>query len=315
MNIIRNLDEIKGPFVRPVLTIGNFDGVHRGHHVLFNKVLERAGALGGQGIVMTFDPHPIKVMKPGNGPPLITPTEQKLELISREPVDYIICLPFTREFAAISAEAFVRDILVRKIGVREVVVGYDYSFGAGREGDISLLRYLGDKLGFLVHVIEPVYIDGMLVSSTSIRKFIREGNLEDARRLLGRHYQICGRVVPGQGRGAALLGFPTANLVPVDELVPKEGVYAVSVDLGGAVFQGVTNIGCNPTFGDAPLTIETHLMDFSGDILGRNIRITFLRRLRDEMAFDGVNALSSQIARDIQEARELFSTLEGGAAA
>ncbi len=312
MNIIRDLDEIKGPFVRPVLTIGNFDGVHRGHRVLFGRVLERARALGGQSIVMTFDPHPIKVMKPGNGPPLITPTEQKLELIASEPVDFIICVPFTREFAAVSAKAFVRDLLVGRIGVSELVVGYDYSFGAGREGNISMLRELGREFGFEVHVVDPVYIDGMLVSSTSIRKFVQEGSLEEARRLLGRDYQICGKVVPGEGRGGPLLGFPTANIVPVDELVPREGVYAVSVEFGGEVHQGVTNIGRNPTFGEAPLTVETHLLDFSGDILGRTIRINFIRRLRDEIAFDSVDSLASQIARDIREARTAFSALRGG---
>ena len=310
MQLIRNLREIEHPLIRPVLTIGNFDGVHEGHRVLFQRVRERAWELGGQSVVMTFEPHPIKVMKPGNGPPLITLTEQKLELIAKAAIDVILCLPFTLEVAAISARDFVQDILVRRIGVREIVVGYDYSFGAGREGNIALLRRMGADLGFEVQVLGPIVIDDVPVSSTSIRNLVREGNLPAARRLLGRDYQICGTVVQGKGRGAGLLGFPTANLNPIDELVPKEGVYAVLVHLEDRTYQGLTNIGKNPTFGNDALSIETHLLDFSGDLVGKSIRIDFLERLRDEKAFKGIQELADQIGRDIEQARALFGTDE-----
>jgi riboflavin kinase/FMN adenylyltransferase len=306
MNIIHNLNQLEQPLKNPVLTIGNFDGVHKGHRALFQLVKDRAAAIGGQSAVMTFDPHPIKIMRPDTSPLLITLTEQKLSLIGNSGIDVILCLPFTKEFAGISAEDFVRKILVEKIGVREVVVGYDYSFGAGREGNISLLEVMGEELGFRIHVVEPVSIDGILVSSTSVRDLVRQGDLKTAKILLGRDYQIFGTVVKGMNRGGRLLGFPTANLEPVDELVPKEGVYAVNVTLDGVNYDAVTNIGNNPTFGNKLSSIETHLLDFSGDMLGKKIRVSFLERLRDEKAFKGIEELAEQIGRDIENARRIF---------
>jgi riboflavin kinase/FMN adenylyltransferase len=202
---------------------------------------------------------------------------------------------------------------VERIGVREIVVGYDYSFGARRRGDIPLLKAMGRSLGFGVHVVDPITIDGVLVSSTSIRNLVRDGDLGRARVLLGRDYQIRGTVVRGAGRGASLLGFPTANLLPVDELVPREGVYAVRVHLDGRIHQGVTNIGRNPTFGENEMSIETHLLGFSGDLVGKTIRIDFLDRLRDETAFSTIEELSDQIARDIGRARDVFQSRERGA--
>jgi len=313
MNVIRDLDFLqKSPLLKPVLTIGNFDGVHRGHLDLFEKVKERAKAIGGQSAVMTFEPHPIKVIKPGNGPPLITLTDQKLELIWKAGVEVLICIPFTLEFAAVSAQDFVKDILVDKIGIREIVVGYDYTFGHNREGNIPLLQRMGDTLGFTVHIVGPVQIGDTLVSSTSIRKLVQEGHLQEAKRLLGRDYQIQGTVIRGQNRGAKLLGFPTANLELVDELFPKAGVYAVTVVIEGKRHKGVTNIGYNPTFGHNLLTVETHVLDFSDDLLGKRIKVNFVERLRDEKPFKNVQALSEQIRLDIQLARQLLGTLETG---
>jgi riboflavin kinase/FMN adenylyltransferase len=312
MTIIYDLAEINRSLKNPVLTIGNFDGVHRGHLALFELVKQRARALGGQSVVMTFDPHPIKVVKPGNGPPLITPTREKLALIQKAGIDVLLCIPFDLELAAVTARDFVEDILVNKIGIREIIVGYDYSFGYRRQGNIDLLKQMGEKHGFMVHVVDPIQIDEVLVSSTSIRNFIREGNLEEARKLLGRDYQIYGTVVKGKNRGGRLLGFPTANLELQDELVPKGGVYAVTVGLDGDLYYGVTNIGYNPTFGNGLLSIETHILDFSRDILGKTIEINFIERLRDEKTFDGVQALSDQIALDIQSARESFDRLQAG---
>jgi riboflavin kinase/FMN adenylyltransferase len=306
MNIITDLKDLEEPLRNPVLTIGNFDGVHRGHQALFEKVKERAKAIGGQSAVMTFEPHPIKVMKPGNGPPLITPTKQKLGLMWQAGIDIILCLPFTPEFAAISAEDFVRRILLDRIGAREIVVGYDYSFGYKREGNIDLLRDLGANLGFKVHVVDPIHINQKLVSSTSIRNLVREGNLKEAKLFLGRDYQISGTVIQGARRGGRVLGFPTANLRFIDELIPPTGVYAVTVVRDDETFYGVTNIGHNPTFGNNALSVETHLLDFSGDLLGKDIKINFLHRLRDEKAFTSIDDLSGQIALDIQEAKKLF---------
>jgi len=307
MEIIRGLDELRHPLENPVLTIGNFDGVHKGHLELFRKTRERAQALKGQSIVMTFEPHPVRVMKLGNGPPLITPTQQKLELIGEAGIDVILCTPFTREFASISAPDFVEKILVGKMGIKEIVVGYDYTFGYDRKGDIALLRELGDKLGFTVHVVAPVYVDNKLISSTSIRKLVQEGRIAEAEVFLGRHYQVAGTVIKGAGRGGRLLGFPTANLRLIDELIPKKGVYAVTVLLEEGTYDGVTNIGYNPTFGgDNPLSVETHLLGFSGDLLGKTIRINFIHRLRDEMPFESVEDLAQQIARDVEDAREVL---------
>jgi riboflavin kinase/FMN adenylyltransferase len=304
--IIYDLKELKEPLQKPVLTLGNFDGVHKGHLVLFEKVKEIANAIGGQSVVMTFDPHPIKIMKPGNGPPLITLIKQKLRLISEAGIDVIFCVPFTRQFGAISGRDFVRDILVEGIGVQEVVVGYDYTFGNKRQGNIKLLKDMGKELGFKVHVVEPVYLGRTLVSSTSIRNFVQEGNLAEATRLLGRDYQISGVVIKGAGRGTKILNIPTGNLSPVDELIPKRGVYAVEVEMDTGRYYGVCNIGHDPTFGENPLSIETHLLDFSGDILGKELAINFVKLLREERAFNVESELAEQIMEDIERARELF---------
>jgi riboflavin kinase/FMN adenylyltransferase len=307
MNIINDLSQLEEPLLNPVLTIGNFDGVHKGHLALFDLVKEKARALGGHSVVMTFEPHPIRVMKPGNGPPLITPIDQKLRLIADAGIDVIFCLPFTKEFASISAGDFVKKILVGRIGIRALVVGYDYAFGRGREGNIDLLREMGSELGFDVHVVGPVQADHTLVSSTSIRHLIQEGRLGEAKVLLGRDYQICGTVIKGKDRGGRLLGYPTANMELVDELIPRPGVYAVRVLIDGETYDGLTNIGYNPTFGDESLSVETHVLDFSGDLLGKKIWVDFIERLRDELAFETPEALIAQIREDEIRARALFA--------
>lgn len=289
-----------------MLTIGNFDGVHRGHLALFERVKIRARAIEGVSAVMTFQPHPLKIMKPEKAPLLITPTQQKLALIAQSGIHFIFCLRFDDAFAAISAEKFVQEILVQKIGVKELVVGYDYTFGHNRTGNIDLLRRMGKDLGFKVHVVQPVLMGKRVVSSTSIRELVRAGELAEAKKLLGRDYQICGTVVKGKNRGGRLLGFPTANLELVDELTPKEGVYAVTVLINDHLYKGVTNIGHNPTFGQGPLSIETHILDFSGDLLGQTIRVNFIHRLRAEKTYKSIEELARQINLDIKDAKDLF---------
>jgi riboflavin kinase/FMN adenylyltransferase len=306
MQVIFNLNEIKKPLTRPVLTIGNFDGVHKGHLALFDKVKERAKAIAGRSVVMTFEPHPLKIMRPANGPHLITHIGEKLELIEQAGIDMIVCVSFDRDFAAIPARDFVRAILVEKIGVKEIVVGYDYTFGHHREGDINLLREIGKDSGFVVHLVGPVEIDHTLVSSTSIRRLIQEGRLEEAKVLLGRDFEIQGTVVKGRNRGGRLLGFPTANLNPHGELLPKSGVYAVRLLIDDVLCKGVTNVGYNPTFGDTGLTVETHVLDYSGDLLGKTIKVRFITRLRGEKTFNTLEELSDQIGRDIARAKEVF---------
>lgn len=310
MNVIYDLNTLKARLENPVITIGNFDGVHRGHLSLFEKVRERADAIHGQAAVMTFEPHPIRIMVPGKAIPLITPVKQKLELISKAGMDFIFCIPFTHDFAAITAENFVRDILLEKIGVRELVVGYDYSFGHQREGNVVFLQEMGEKWGFRVHVMGPIHVDEAPVSSTLIRGLVQDGKLSEAKTLLGRDYQISGTVVKGKNRGGKLLGFPTANLNLIDELIPRGGVYAVTVIVDDVTYNGVTNIGYNPTFGDTALTVETHILDFSEDLLGKTIKVNFIQRLRDEATFSDIQELSEQIGRDVQQARELLEVHE-----
>ena len=306
MRLIQDLNQLTEPLKNPVLTIGNFDGVHKAHLALFEKVKERAKEIGGESAVMTFDPHPVKVMRPENAPPLITPIHQKIKLIEQSGVDVIFCLPFTKEFSQTTAREFVENILVRKIGIKELVVGYDYSFGKGREGNIELLKELGNHFNYRVHVVGPVKIGETLVSSTSIRNLVMEGRLDEARILLGRHYEVAGTVIKGKNRGARLLGFPTANLKLIDELTPKMGVYAVYVLFNGDAYQGVTNIGYNPTFGNGAFSVETHLLDFEGDLLGKTIRVQFIARLRDEKTFENAEALAEQIQKDIDAARKIL---------
>lgn len=306
MQVIFNLNEIKKPFTNPVLTIGNFDGVHKGHLALFDKVKERAKAIAGQSVVMTFEPHPLKIMKPTDGPQLITHTGQKLDLIEKAGIDVIVCVSFDRGFAAIPPRDFVTNILVKKIGIKEIVVGYDYTFGHNREGDFNLLREMGNDSGFVVHLVEPIQIGQTLVSSTSIRRLVQEGRLEEARVLLGRNFEVQGTVVKGRNRGARLLGFPTANMTPHGELLPRTGIYAVKLLIDDVFYNGVTNIGYNPTFGDTGLTIETHILDFWGDLLGKTVTVHFIKRLRDEKTFKTLQDLSDQIARDIAQAKEVL---------
>ncbi len=309
MSIITDLSELKSPIQNPVLTIGNFDGVHKGHLALFERVKQIAKEINGSSVVMTFDPHPIKVLSNGNGPPVITPTPQKLRLIKEAGIDIILCLPFTKEFANIPAKDFVEKILVEKIGVKYVVVGYDYSFGKNRQGNIEFLKKMAQRYQFKVEVVEPVSINGIIVSSTKIRKLVQEGRLEEAKLLLGRNYQVTGTVISGKNRGARILGYPTANLKLIDELTPKVGVYAVKVHIDNEVYKGVANIGYNPTFGNGAFSVETHIIGFNRNILGKEIIVEFVKRLRDEKKFESPSELAEQIKKDIQEAQKVLNAI------
>jgi len=306
MTVTCTLDNLPEDIKNPVVTIGNFDGVHWAHQAIFKKVIERAKDLNGASVVITFEPHPIKVMSPNKAKPLITLLEQKRELVLNQGIDIFLLITFTLEFAAISASDFVKGILVDKLGIKEIVVGYDYTFGNNREGNINLLKEMGQEFNFKVHQVGPIYVGKSLVSSTSIRNLIMEGRVSEARQLLGRDYQIRGEVIKGRNRGGALLGYPTANVRVEDELIPKEGVYVVTVEVGGKIYQGLTNIGYNPTFKGKTLSVETHIFDFSADILKQKIRINFLSRFRDEITFASIKDLSQQISRDVRQAREFF---------
>ena len=311
MKIIERLDDIKDPFANAVVTIGNFDGVHIGHQSLFHEVVLKAAELKGTSVAMTFDPHPLRVLTKRRHPRLITLIEQKKELIAATKLDILIIVPFTKDFAAISARNFVSDLLVKRIGMKAIIVGQDYSFGQNREGDIQLLQTLGRELGFevvLADWIKASFKNEGRISSTRIRKLVASGDVEKAQKLLGRCYQIRGTVVRGRNRGGSLLGFPTANIALQDELCPKTGIYAVTVDWEGTLYQGVANIGYSPTFDDHVFTVEVHILDFHEDLYGQKIRVNFLKRIRDEIKFNGIEALSDQIRDDIAVARCLFDT-------
>jgi riboflavin kinase/FMN adenylyltransferase len=306
MTHVCTLDSLPEDISNPVVTIGNFDGVHKGHQALFTKLKDRAKELKGTSLVITFEPHPIKVMSPEKLKPLITVLEQKKELVISQGIDLLLLIKFTMKFSGIAARDFVKDILVDKIRIKEIIVGYDYAFGHNREGDIQLLRDMGKEFDFTVTEVEPVYAGNTLVSSTSIRNLILEGKISEANRLLGRDYQLMGEVVEGRRRGKPLLGYSTANLKLPEGLIPREGVYIVTVELEGRLYQGLTNIGYNPTFKNKVLSIETHILDFSADIVSQNIKVNFLARLRDEIRFGTAEELSQQITRDIEGAREFF---------
>lgn len=307
MKIYRNIEDIDGPFTHACVTIGNFDGVHLGHQQLFAQVAYKAHQKKGTSVAITFEPHPLQVLKPG-GIKLISTCEQKIELVEMAGIDVLVIVPFTREFAATTAEYFVDEILLKRIGMREMVVGYDYAFGKGRVGNIPFLQHQGAEKGFSVAVVDAYYLEGTLVSSTRIRQLLAEGNMVEARRLLGRCYQIRGEVQFGKQRGGKEIGFPTANLRFADEdLVPRHGVYVSQVICDGKCYGGVINIGCNPTFGEQALVAETHIFDFNQDIYGKPIKVNLLEYLRDERKFDSVRALATQISEDASRARRILS--------
>jgi riboflavin kinase/FMN adenylyltransferase len=299
-----DLHQITKPFPGAVLTIGNFDGIHLGHQALFRKVIERAQAIHGTSVAVTFHPHPMTVLRPGRPFRQIVSDERKVDLIFRHGVDVVLSIPFTQEFARIPAREFVEEILVQKVGMKEIVVGYDYTFGRKREGDIRLLQDMGEKLGFTVHIHPPVTVGNHLVSSTRVRELVTTGAMEEAKLILGRPFSLTGTIVPGKGIGRSLLGFPTANLNPNEQLIPQRGVYVVRVESPQGLFYGVTNVGFNPTFADGKvINIETFLFDFNNDLYGKNIKVFFLKRLRGEKTFSGPEALKEQIARDIEQAK------------
>ncbi len=310
MKVIETLDHITEPFKKAVITIGNFDGVHIGHQALFHEIIEKADAIGGTSIAMTFEPHPIRVLKKNSHPPLITLYEQKVELIAKSGIDILICVPFTREFAALSAREFVEDILVRQIGMTIIVVGEDYGFGKNREGNIDHLRTFAELFDFgviLADWIQESKRSSGRISSTKIRELVISGHLAEVPKLLGRYYQIRGVVATGRNRGGRLLGFPTANINLHDELCPKTGVYAVTVEFNNNNYKGVANIGYSPTFDDHVFTVEVHILDFDKNIYGQKIRVNFISHIRDEIKFANINELSEQIRRDIEKAKQVLS--------
>jgi riboflavin kinase/FMN adenylyltransferase len=306
MRIIRGLKGLHEVFPRPVVTLGNFDGVHLGHQAILRRAVERARQLGGTSLAFTFEPHPLKVLAPERSPRLLNTFHGKMALFSASGIDIVVCADFTREFAEQHPADFARDVLHEKLGAVEVFVGYDYAFGKRREGGIDFLRRMGAEHGFLVNVVEAVQLDGIVVSSSAIRERIANGDVEQAAELLGRPYSIEGEVVHGAHRGRQL-GFPTANIKSANELLPGLGVYAVTMLVREREFEGVASIGIRPTFDAGPLSVEVFLFDFDGDLYGSQVEIRFLKRLRGEQKFPDIEALKKQIRDDVQNAKAALS--------
>lgn len=309
MQVIKEVVKIDYP--NPVITIGNFDGVHIGHQKIFDFVKRKAKQINGTSIVITFEPHPIKVLYKEHPLKLITTYDDKLKLIEKCGIDITVSIPFTLDFAQTEAEDFVKNILAENLNANWVIVGYDYRFGKGRKGDKELIKKLGGVYGFKVTVLKAYRKAEKILSSTAIRNALIEGNIKEANQFLGRAYHIDGEVIRGAQRGSSILGYPTANIVPEQEIIPKEGVYAVKVTIlnkgkNYGTLKGVTNIGKNPTFGNKNLSYEVHILDFRENILGKTVRIHFIERLRDEKKFNSPDELKENIAKDIEKAKEVF---------
>jgi len=299
----------------PAVTVGNFDGVHRGHQVLVAAAVRAARASGGTGVVLTFDPHPGRVLSPERAPTALMTLEQKAEVLAGLGVDYLAALPFTLELSRETPEEFARHVLQQALGSCLVVVGNNFRFGHGRAGDLAELKRLGAALGFRVEGLEPVWHEGAPISTTRIREALARGAVEAARDLLGRRFAVEGTVVQGKGRGRTL-GIPTANLRPENETLPRAGVYACWCRLGGAGGEGrpaVVNLGRRPTFGGGETTLEAHILDFEGDLYGARLRVEFAVRLREERRFAGAESLLEQVRLDIGEARRVLGGARGEA--
>lgn len=288
-----------------VVTVGTFDGVHRGHALVLDHTAARAHDRGMPSVAVTFAPHPLEIVNPSAAPPLLTSWDEKLEALAQTPIDYLAVIPFTHQLAAYSAEEFVEQVLIRRFGMRELLIGHDHGFGRGRAGDVESLRMIGKRRGFPVDVVQAVLgSDGSPISSTTIRRAIAHGDLARASDGLGRRYWMSGRVIAGEGRGK-LLGFPTLNLELGSrrKLVPPHGVYAVRVEGRAGVFGGMMNLGSRPTFGDESQSFEVHVFNATGDWYGQVVRVEFVSRLRDTMKFAGPAALVAQLQTDARNAR------------
>lgn len=307
MRVVRHLEPDRRPFRSPVLALGNFDGLHLGHQAIMRCTIQLADRLGGEPIAFTFWPHPIKVLAPSRAPAMITSLAARIAALRATGLAGVVVRHFTRRFASLTPEEFVRDVLVGRLGVAGVVVGYNVTFGHDRTGTPDVLRELGREYGFAVEVVPPVAIGEHTVSSSAVRRALHAGDVAHAERLLGRPHTLVGLVRHGDHRGASI-GIPTANVFPRGGMLPPDGVYAVRVGIGdeNATRPGVANLGTNPTFGAVGRRLETHLIDYDGDLYGRRIRVALVQRLRGEVKFPSVEELVKQIRRDATAAREVL---------
>ena len=307
MEIIRDLKRL-ARHTYPVVTPGNFDGVHLGHRAILKATIDRARAAGGTAFALTYDPLPAKFLFPNRAPRLILVPEDKLELLRLSGLDGVIVLDFTRELSQVEPRDFIRDYLLGMIGAREVVIGHSVNFGHKRAGNAAVMVELGRELGFDTAVVGPVKVTGMEVSSTKIRELISSGDLRTTAKLLGRYHFLHGPVVHGRERGRTI-GFPTANIDSETECMPPDGVYATRVVLDDGAFPSITNIGMRPTFNEAAGSVEAHIFDFNRDIYGQRVKLELIERIRGERKFENADALRNQIALDLAKAHEILATV------
>ncbi len=304
MLLITELKGLQQRFTNSIITLGNFDGLHLGHQELIRMVISRAKETGALSMVVTFRPHPLKILCPEKCPPLISIYEEKIRLIEDLGIDVLVKIPFSLEFAGMTPEAFVKEVLCGMLGAKEIFVGANYRFGRERKGTVQTLRDLGRECGFAVREVGQISLDGEVISSTQIRHLLKDGEVGQAARLLGRPYAITGIVVRGDGRGRTL-GFPTANIAPKHAIIPAHGVYAVKLFVRDRLYDGIANIGIRPTFSKETLSIEAYLFGFDEDIYGEEISVYFFEKIRDEKKFGCIGDLVSQIRQDIERAKQL----------
>ena len=307
MQIFHKLEDVPGDFGPTVLSVGNFDGVHRGHQHVLGRMTARAREIGARSMVLTFDPHPIRIIRPDVAPPLLTPLPQKLKLLEKTRIDAVLVLPFTRDLSMMPPFEFAEEILSTALHAAEIHEGFNFHFGHKKEGNVERLKEFGKKLGFDVIIYQAMKFRGRMLSSSDVRKLVQEGNMAGARDLLGRPFSIVSN--PGRGRGyGSKYTVPTINLSRYDELVPKIGVYITQITVNGETFDAVTNVGVRPTFGAESFAIETHILNFHPIDLEpeTQVELTFLKRLRDEIKFPDTDALKAQIGKDVGKAQRYF---------
>jgi riboflavin kinase / FMN adenylyltransferase len=312
MQVFHKLDDVPAGFGPTLVSVGNFDGVHRAHAYVLHEIVTRAGQHGAKAVAVTFEPHPARILRPDSGLKLPTPTAEKLRLLESTGVDAVLLLPFGRDLSLMTPRQFAERILKRKLHAREVHEGFNFRFGHKASGDMNMLAEFGREMGFEVKTYSEMTLRGETVSSSSIRKMLTEGRVSRARHLLARPFCILG--TPGRGRGyGSKYTVPTINLARYEELVPQDGVYITCTRVAKETFESVTNVGNRPTFGEELFAIETHLLNFHPIELTptTEVEICFLQRLRDEIKFPSVEALREQIARDVKKARRYFHLLQG----
>ncbi|MBW4054994.1 MAG: bifunctional riboflavin kinase/FAD synthetase [Proteobacteria bacterium] len=308
MQIVTGMNIYNKTLDASVVTIGNFDGVHRGHAEIFAHLKKISIDRGVPSVVVTFEPHPLKILAPESAPSLITTFEQKSALIAEYGIDYLVVVPFSKEFSQLPANDFVLTILCRSLGMVHIIIGHDYAFGRGREGNFKTLETLGVLNGFTLEDLPPIGEEGVVFSSSLVRSAVADGDMDAAARILGRYYQISGTVVHGREIGQTL-GFPTANIATPNELLPSDGVYAVMVRIDDQWVKGACSIGINPTFGANTRTIEVFLLDYSSQIYDHGITVHFVQRLRSVQRFSDAVALKNAISQDVTNTRSILEKM------